>query len=146
MRAVAEGRFADAECLLDSRRQERANGAIYLAGFVIEILLKALLLERRPNLQGPVNPATLSTQDKIAFDLINRSHDLDRMYVFMQSEIDKKLSEFRTRGGRSALDAFKAICEEWTVFARYSSALGNLEDARRYVDDIREVKKWLKEL
>lgn len=48
LRTVAERRFADARCLLKSGENERANGAMYLAGFVIECHLKACLLEVHP--------------------------------------------------------------------------------------------------
>lgn len=43
MRTVAERRFADAQALINTKMNARANGAIYLAGFVIEILLKTQL-------------------------------------------------------------------------------------------------------
>jgi hypothetical protein len=47
-REVAESRLGDAECLRESHSDERANGAMYLGGYVIEILLKAKLIERHP--------------------------------------------------------------------------------------------------
>jgi hypothetical protein len=144
LRSVAERRFADAKCLLDSGKQERANGAIYMAGFVIECLLKALLLERHQNLQGKVNPATLSKSDKEVFDLLY-SHDLDDMVGFLP-EIETKLSGVRTESGRSAWQEFNVICEEWTVYARYSTQSAKLERAAEYLDTVEEAKKWLKEL
>ncbi len=64
LRSVAERRFGDAQCLLDSGNPERVNGSIYMAGFVIECLLKAILLDRHPNLQRPVDPAKLSASDR----------------------------------------------------------------------------------
>lgn len=42
---VAERRFDDAEALCRTGENARANGAAYLAGFVIEILLKARLVK-----------------------------------------------------------------------------------------------------
>jgi hypothetical protein len=33
--------FGDAAALRDTKKNERANGAMYLAGFVVECLLKA---------------------------------------------------------------------------------------------------------
>lgn len=142
-RAVAERRFADAKCLLNSGDPERANGAIYMAGFVIECLLKALLLERHPNLQRPVDPARLSASDREVFELLYR-HDLDSMLGFLP-ELEKKLSPVKTKSGGSAWRAFQDICEEWTVYARYSPASAKLDHARRYLDTVEEVKKWLKE-
>src|SRR5436309_292518 len=90
LRAVSERRFGDARCLLASKKPERANGAIYMAGFVIECLLKAILLERHPNLQKPLDPAKLSVSDREVFGLLYR-HELDEMLAFLP-ELEKKLS------------------------------------------------------
>lgn len=50
MRTVAERRYGDAEALRKTGENERANGVAYLSGFVIEILLKALLIEGHPSI------------------------------------------------------------------------------------------------
>lgn len=47
---VAERRYRDAVALCDTGKNERATGAMYLAGFVIEILLKAQMLVKYPAL------------------------------------------------------------------------------------------------
>jgi hypothetical protein len=80
-RAVAARRFGDAKCLVDSGNVERANGAICLAGFAIECLLKSTLLIRSPNLQRAVDPAKLSSSDKKGFAMLH-GHDLDAMVEF----------------------------------------------------------------
>lgn len=144
LRAVSERRFADACCLRDSGHRERANGAIYMAGFVIECLLKALLLERHPNLQRLVDRAKLSESDREVHSLLY-SHELDDMLGFLP-ELEKKLTGLRTKAGGSVWTQFNDICEEWTVYARFSPANAKLEDARRYLETVEEVKKWLKEL
>jgi len=144
LRAVAERRFADAQCLLDSGNQERANGAIYMAGFVVECLLKALLLQRHPNLQVRPNPSKLSTPDQYVLKLLYR-HDLDEM-VAMLPELRKKLSGKKTESGQDLWSTFTTICEEWTVYARYSPRNARLERASQYLDAVKEVKKWLQEL
>ena len=140
-RAVAERRFADAKYLLDSHKQERANGAIYMAGFVIECLLKALLLERHPNLQKPVDPANLSKPDREVHKLLY-SHDLDDMLGFLP-ELEKKFVGIKTMSGESVWRTFNTICEEWTVFARYATATAKLDQAQAFLETIQEVKKWL---
>src|SRR5262245_46861975 len=89
LRAVAERRFGDAQCLLESGNQERANGTIYMAGFVLECLLKALLLERHSNLGKPVDPAKLSSSDREVLNLLY-SHSLDEMIVYLP-ELKSKL-------------------------------------------------------
>ena len=123
---------------------ERVNGAIYMAGFVIECLLKALLLERHPNLARPVDPAKLSASDREVFQLLY-SHDLDEMRDYLP-EIEQKLTDVKTKRGQSVWNAFRDICEEWTVYARYSSKQAKREQGERYLETVDEVRKWLKEL
>jgi hypothetical protein len=83
---------------VESGDQQRANGAIYMLGFVIECHLKALLLERHPNLSGAVDPARLSKSDKEVFGLLY-SHELDDMLGFLP-EIEKKLSGLTLVSGK----------------------------------------------
>lgn len=101
-----------------------------MAGFVIECLLKSLLLERHPNLAGPVDPATLSSSDCEVHQLLY-SHDLDEMLDFLP-EIEQKLIDLKMKRGQSVWTAFRDICEEWTVYARYSSKQAPREQAKRY--------------
>jgi len=143
-RAVAERRYGDARCLLESGDAERANGAIYMAGFAVECLMKALLVERHPNLSRPLDPATLSSSDREVFEALYR-HELDDMLGFLP-ELEKKLSAISIRSGQPAWRALNDLCEEWTVYVRYSPANAKLDRARIYLDTVEEVKKWLKEL
>jgi len=144
LRAVAERRFADATCLLDSRNRERANGAMYMGGFVIECFLKALLLERFPNLKTRVSPATLSKRDQEILQLLY-SHELDKMLEYLP-ELQKKLSHSNMQsGGGNVWRRFKEICAHWTIYARYSPRLESLDYAEQYLNTIREVKKWLRQ-
>ncbi len=145
MRAVAERRFGDSKCLVKSNDTDRANGAIYMAGLVIECLLKALLLDRHPNLRAGIDPARLTSSDKEAFNLIYQRHELDDMCGFIP-ELEKKLSDVKTKSGLSAWREFENICEEWAIHARYSAQFATLAKARRYLETVEEVKKWLKEL
>ena len=117
---------------------------MYMAGFVIECLLKALLLERHPNLGRPVDPAKLSDSDREVLGLLYR-HELDDMLGFLP-EVEKKLSIIKTQSGLNAWREFRSICEEWTVYARYSPKSAKLDRAAGYLETVAEVKKWLKEL
>jgi hypothetical protein len=142
LRAVAERRFADAQCLVDSRKNDRANGAIYVAGFVIECLLKALLLERHPNLGTKVDPSRLSESDSDVFSLVYRRHDLDDMLDFLP-ELETKLAGKKTKSGYDLWREFCSVCEEWTVYARYSPKVAKLSEAEQFLETVKEVKKWL---
>jgi hypothetical protein len=144
LRAVADHRFDDAKCLLASRQNARANGAMYLGGFVIECLLKALLLDRHPNLQGPVDPATLSEEDREVHRLLF-GHALDEMVLFLP-EIEKKLIGLTGKNRKAIWPRLVAICEHWTIYARYSPRHANREDAREFLETVSEARKWLKTL
>ncbi len=144
LRSVAERRFGDAVCLLRANQQERANGAIYLAGIVIECLLKAALLDRHPYLERPVDPAKLSESDRAVQSLLY-SHELEDMLGFLP-EVQKKLMLERTRSGLNAWVQLRVICEEWTIYARYSPAMAKLDRARTYIETVDEVRKCLKQL
>jgi hypothetical protein len=145
LRAAAEKRFGDSKCLTNSGSNDRANGAIYMAGFVIECLLKALLLDRHPNLRSGINPAALSSSDKEVFDLIYRSHELDDMCGFLP-ELKGKLGAVKTKSGLPVWNRFEEICAEWTIQARYSPRSATIAEAHRYLEIVEEVKKWLKRL
>ena len=144
LRSIAERRYADARCLLDSGKVERTNGAMYMAGFAIERLLKASLLERHLNLSSAVDPASLSPSDHTVYRLLY-SHDLDDMLGFLP-EIEEKLLGVRIANGALAWDAFRTICEQWTVYARYATTTAKRSDAAEFLDTVGEVKKRLKDL
>jgi hypothetical protein len=127
-------------CLFNSGENARATGAMYMGGFVIECLLKALLLERHPNLQGPVDAARLSHSDGEAHHLLF-GHRLDEMLDFLP-EVRTKF----TAMGTGAWERFWTVCEEWTVYARYSPKQAKRQEAGRFLRTIEEVKEWLKHL
>jgi hypothetical protein len=144
LQAVAELRFNDSSALLATGVSARANGVIYLAGFVIECLLKAQLLGRHPNLQRRVDPATLSEADSEVFALLYR-HDLDEMLVFLR-EVREKLLTLPPGKHGPVWPRFRALCEEWTVYIRYSPKRASIAEAKAFLDTVTEVKQWLMEL
>ena len=131
-------------CLFNSGENARATGAMYMAGFVIECLLKALLLERHPNLQARIDRAKVSKSDATVHQLLF-SHELDSMLAFLP-EVRKKLGTMGEVSGEAAWRRLRAICEQWTVYARYSPKRATREEARRFLETISEVKEWLKQL
>ncbi|HWP41343.1 MAG TPA: hypothetical protein VNL70_10495 [Tepidisphaeraceae bacterium] len=143
LRTVAERRFDDAEYLRNSRLNARANGIFYLGGFVIECLLKARLVEEYPSVVLVRDPALLSRQDRAIWDLVFRSHDLDSMLSHLPS-LTRKMAVAHS-GGFDALAKLRKICSQWTVFARYSTHSETMEHASRFLQTIRELKRWLKQ-
>ena len=78
MATVAERRFDDAQALCNTGENARANGAAYLAGFVIEILLKARLVAKYPPIANK-RPHDVTDAERGMWNLIWRRHDLEGM-------------------------------------------------------------------
>jgi hypothetical protein len=138
LRTVADRRFDDANTLRKTGQNARANGAMYLGGFVIECLLKAKLLERFSWLESAGSPMGRSKDDQYLWSLCYRSHDLE--------EILAKLPEIQDRLKRESdrlLYSLKRLCAQWTIYARYSPYNADIDDAREFLDQIEELKLWL---
>ena len=72
--AVAERRYGDAQALSATGDNARANGAQYLAGIVLDILLKAQLMRQYPEIARK-RSHEVSKHDRAVWNLIWRSHD-----------------------------------------------------------------------
>jgi hypothetical protein len=142
LRTVADRRFDDAEALRKTGQNARANGAMYLGGFVLECLLKARLLERFPWLQSAGSAEGRSKADQHLWSLCYRSHDLDEILDKIPEVIDK-LTRMEGRQSSHLVRSLKSICGQWTIFARYSPYTADIDDARTFLDQIKELKSWL---
>lgn len=142
LRTVAGRRFDDADALRRTGRNARANGAMYLGGFVIECLLKARLLERFAWLQTAGSPEGRSREDRHLWSLCYRSHDLDEILARLPDVVDR-LSRLGQRESARLLAAMRSICAQWTIYARYSPYNADIDDARRFLDQIEELRPWL---
>src|ERR1051325_4274025 len=118
LRAVAERRFDDAQALRATGQNARANGAIYMGGFAVECLLKAMLVEKFSWLQNASFPATRSEEERRIWWLCHRSHDLEAILSYLP-EVGQKLSRGEQRGAPRLSQSLKSLCS-WTIFARYS--------------------------
>jgi hypothetical protein len=143
LRTVAERRFADAAALRDLKVNERANGTMYLAGFVIECLLKAKLLEKYPWLQNTSSPSGRSKHELHLWSLCYRSHDLDEILDKLPA-LTQRLVLIDQRGQSRLTENLKSICAQWTIFARYSPFTAMMSEAEKFLADVKELKEWLK--
>jgi hypothetical protein len=142
LRAVAERRFGDAVALVETGDNARANGAQYLAGIVIEILLKGQLLQLHPQLASS-DFSRLDAKNRRIWNLIWRSHSLD--------EILDQLPMLRTsvqqrgdKAGKPYIGWLSGICAQWSIYVRYSSLSSSIADARQMVDRVRILKEVLR--
>lgn len=145
LRTVANRRFGDAKALCDTKKNERANGAIYLGGFVIECLLKAKMLEQNQWLSNVVDVSKLSRQDREIYNLCFRHHDLGGLLEKLP-DLQKKLQAEDQNHSRqfSRYDMLRKIMGEWTIYIRYSPQMAIIKDAENFVERVKELKEWLR--
>ena len=115
LRTVADRRFADAAYLRHSNQNQRANGVMYLAGFVVECLLKAALLERFPWLQSAGSPQGRSKNDQYLWLLTYRLHNLPNILAHLP-DVERRVER---EAGPRLLQGLRSVCESWTIYARY---------------------------
>lgn len=144
LRTVANRRFDDANALRKTGRNARANGAMYLAGFVVECLLKAKLIEKHAWLQHPFNVQSRAKPDQRAYDLCYRRHDLAALLEHLP-ELKQRLLEWgRNRSaGSGVIDSLRSVVGQWTIFARYSTRVATMHEAATFIEQVKEVKEWL---
>jgi hypothetical protein len=142
LRAVAERRFGDAVALVETDDNARANGAQYLAGIVIEILLKGQLLRLNPQLAS-LAAEQVGAGDRKVWGLIWRSHSL----IEMLDELPLLRWSVKLKGERAGqpyLRWLENVCADWSIHARYSSLSSKMANARQMLDRVRILKEVIK--
>ena len=142
LRTAADRRMGDAEALRDTRQNVRANGAIYLGGFVLECLLKAKLLEQHPWIGSAGSPEGRPAEDRRIWSLAYRSHDLDEILLALP-EIKQRIRAKEQEGHRHLIGKLDALCGSWTIFARYSPRQATMGQAKAFLDQVKELRPWL---
>jgi hypothetical protein len=142
MRTVAERRFDDAAALCATKQNARANGVAYLAGFVIEILLKAKLVEKFSQIAGK-RQHVLKEEEREVWLLIWKRHDLEDMLIHM-AELEAALKKKGLRDQYDYHGELKKMCATWTIQARYSSLTMRMDEAAELLDRVRHLKELLK--
>jgi hypothetical protein len=118
----AQQRFEDAEVL---RRRDRNTGAIYLAGYGIECVLKALILE---NLPAKPRLETLKGFRG------QRAHSFDWLR-----------DQYRQAGGPGfpkAINKHFLFVEEWSTELRYIAGVRSPQDTDRFLGAAHGIIEW----
>jgi hypothetical protein len=140
---VAERRFQDAKALCETNKNAHANGAQYLAGFVIEMLLKAQLIRKYPHVAKLNASATMSEQERRVWSLIYRSHELEDILDELP-HVRAGLLKHAQRSDVPYLRYLLEICGAWTIFARYSPQTATMDEANEFLERVRLLKEVLK--
>lgn len=137
---MADRRFADAEALRRTGLNVHANGAMYLAGISLELVLKALLLKKHCWLSAPFgDPAERTSEERSLFELCYVKHDLGGLLDALE-ELRKKLAA--VDGGR-LLQSIKRLAAEWSIHIRYSTRQSTIAEATDYIERFRELRGFL---
>jgi hypothetical protein len=143
MVTVAQRRFEDARALCETGKNIHANGAQYLCGFVVEVLLKSQLVRRYPWVASKRSHEQMSKQDRAIWSLVFRSHDLEEMLNRLHG-LEAALVEKGQRAGWSYMDNLRSICATWTIHARYSTRTTEMGEARDMLERVRKLKEVLR--
>jgi hypothetical protein len=142
MVTVAERRFDDAAALCKTGDNARGNGVAYLAGFVIEILLKARLVARYSGIARK-RQHEVPEHEREVWSLIWRRHDLEAMLECMP-ELEAAVKKSAERSDIDYLHNLKTICATWTIQARYSPLTMRISEAKKLLESVRSLKELLK--
>jgi HEPN domain-containing protein len=121
-KVAALQRFEDAQILLDN---DRATGAVYLAGYAVECLLKAVLLDRTP--KSKQQAIWDSFRGKAGHNLDSLQYAVRRAGVPLPSELHR--------------DFLKV--SSWTTDLRYYTGSKKRDDAQDFLQSAARVLKWL---
>src|SRR6266496_3786305 len=139
LRSVADRRYDDAVALRDTGKNARANGAMYLGGFVLECLLKAALLEEYRWLQTARTDEGRSRQERRLWSLCYRSHELDQILAHLP-RIVERLARVEQRESQRLTRSLRSLCGRWNIYARYSPQTTDMTDARLFLEQVKELK------
>jgi hypothetical protein len=143
MATVADRRFDDAVALCKTEENARAAGAMYLAGFVVEILLKAQLVRFASTVSRKQFHELQGEGERTVWSLIWRSHQLDEILEKLP-KLQAAIEKSGQRAGEPYLTWLKGICGVWSIHARYSSRGTTIVEAKQMIDRVRKLKELLK--
>jgi HEPN domain-containing protein len=125
---AAGQRLDDATFLLDS---ERTTAAMYLAGYCVECMLKALI----------VTQAGKSKKDEVLDEFRGAgAHNYDRLLAMYEKYCGSRPS----KKNKELAEAF-VIVGSWSTDMRYDPGTMPADDAERFVEAVRRIWKWADE-
>jgi HEPN domain-containing protein len=122
---AAKQRFDDAQFLLNGQRN---TAAIYLAGYCVECIMKALILSTLPKTKRLAMVASFRG---------GKAHDFDWLR-----------SQYAENGGPrlpTAINTAFSFVNTWAVDIRYMARTAKHSDAARFVKSAKQIMKWADE-
>jgi HEPN domain-containing protein len=119
---VAYQRFEDGSLMLD--KLDRPKGAVYLTGYAVECILKALLLTTTS--RNRRSDVLQSFRGTLGHDVLWLRSRLAEQGVAVPPAVAKEL----------------AYVGSWSVDLRYEPGAGDREDAHRFIASTRSILDW----
>ena len=119
---VAFQRLEEAEVLFEAGYY---NGAVYLAGYAVECMLKALILNSIPKKEHGSTEAEFRGQ---------RAHQ----YEWLRH----RYAQANAPGLPSEISQSLAFVSTWETSLRYTPGLGDYKDASRFLAETRKLIEW----
>jgi len=125
-------RLDDARALINAVRW---RGAMYLAGYAVECLLKTKLMQKYECRHLMELEAELRQRGEIGACVTVFTHELEML--------------LRLTGGRDRLrqsaETWRAftLVNQWVPAWRYSPSLSNADDAKDFLEAVEKVSRWL---
>lgn len=119
---VAYQRFEEAEVLFEAGYY---IGAVYLAGYAVECMLKTLILEATPEKEHESVEAELRGQRAHQYEWLRHRYAQTHA-PRLPPEISQSLAFVRT----------------WETSLRYTPGLGHRHDASRFLAEARKILEW----
>ena len=154
---AAVRRLEDAEELLSTPQvnatrsdalYRHTTGAVYLAGYAVECVLKAYILQRYNFPSVTEAQKNASKALKSQFALINTSKGHDLGFLLKMTDLEARMEN------HDVLKSYWAICRKWSPVLRYdptafASAKGedkSLAQAKETIRAIREFHDWVRRM
>lgn len=115
-------RFDEAELLLAA---QRTTGALYLAGYTVECLMKAVLLE---------NVSTKIRKKLFAAFRGHLGHNIEELRSQIRTHVRATIPSATLRQ--------MARVASWSTELRYTTKVIKTRDAQEFVDSVRAIRSW----
>jgi len=135
--ALAYAKLKDAECLLAN---ERFDSAYYLAGYAVELLLKARVCKTLgiPDFFDFDNTTKTKLKNESIITRPFKVHDFEQLIV-LSGIFGEYQKEIKTN---EIFVSHWAIVTEWNENSRYFTAI-NPDRVKKFLTSVKEVLQWI---
>jgi len=139
---VADRRFDDALALRKTKKNKHANGAIYLGGLTIDMIMKVKLIEAHAWLEAAASRQGRSGKNQRLWRLCYELHKPEEILAELPALEQRFLAE--GDAGLRLLAKLRSVFAEWSIFVRYAPQTADMAQAADFLAKVKELKQWLR--